>query len=195
VSEVEAPDEEFVQSIAGIYLRNDTEMKPVIKAVLMSPQFMDPSHFYQRYSWPVEFVVRMLKEVGHVGFSVDSAATPMINMGQQLFEPPDVNGWELGPAWFSTAGMLSRMNFAAQLATNQRVALRDLGRPHGATPESLVEFVADALSSPAPAPEVSAALVDYVRAGGTWTASDAQLLNKSGGLFHLMTSSGDFQFV
>ena len=33
-------------------------------------------------------------------------------MGQTLFEPPDVNGWELGKGWFSTGAMLARMNFA-----------------------------------------------------------------------------------
>ena len=51
---------------------------------------------------------------------MNDALTPLINMGQQLFEPPDVNGWELGPGWFSSGGMLARMNFAAQLATNQK---------------------------------------------------------------------------
>ena len=51
-------------------------------------------------------------------------------MGQQLFEPPDVAGWDLGPGWFSSGGMLARMNFAAQLATNQKFALRDLSRGH-----------------------------------------------------------------
>ena len=75
--------------------------------------------------------MRSLKEVGWAGFSVNDALTPLINMGQQLFEPPDVAGWDLGPGWFSSGGMLARMNFAAQLATNQKFALRDLSRGHG----------------------------------------------------------------
>ena len=79
---------------------------------------------FARYSWPVEFVVRAIKEVGWTGFSVDDALTPLANMGQQLFEPPDVNGWELGPGWFSTAAMLARMNFASALVANQRFNLR-----------------------------------------------------------------------
>ena len=53
--------------------------------------------------------------------------TPLANMGQQLYEPPDVNGWELGPGWISTSSMLTRMNFASTLAANQRFNLaRDL---------------------------------------------------------------------
>lgn len=195
VSETEAPDSGFVDDIANVYLRNDTNMKPVIRAVLFSPQFTDPKRFHQRYAWPVEFVVRTLKEVGHLGFSVDNAATPLLNMGQQLFEPPDVNGWDVGPGWFSTAGMLARMNFAATLATNQRVALRDAARPHSQSPETMVEFALERLSLPEVDSSVRDALLDYVRAGGAWTGSDTQLLNKSGGLFHLLAGSGDYQFV
>jgi uncharacterized protein (DUF1800 family) len=195
VSETEAPSPDFVDGIAGVYLKNDTNMKPVIRAVLFSPHFTNADRFFQRYSWPVEFVVRTLKEVGHVGFSVDSAMPALLNMGQQLFEPPDVNGWELGPAWFSTAGMLSRMNFAAQLSLNQRFELRGAARPASESPETLVAFVLERLALPPPEPPVQQALVNYVHAGGAWTGSDAQLLNKAGGLFHLLAGSAGYQFV
>ena len=116
-------------------------------------------------------------------------------MGQQLFDPPDVNGWELGPAWFSTGGMLARMNFASTLVTNQRVLLREAARPHKETPESMVEFAAGSLSLPTLSAENFNALTDYVRAGGTWTGSESQLLAKSAGLFHLLVGSGEYQFV
>src|SRR3989442_4308602 len=127
----------------------------------------------------------MLKEVGYVGFSVNDAITPMLNMGQSLYEPPDVSGWDLGPEWFSTGGMLARMNFAATLATNQRFALREAARPSKAAPQTLVNFALDRLTLPTLAPEVYSTLIDYVRAGGVWSGTEAQLLNKSGGLFHL----------
>ena len=116
--------------------------------LLLSPQFKDPSNYYKRYSWPVEFVVRSMKEVGWNGFSVNSALGPLINMGQQLFEPPDVNGWELGPGWFSSGGMLARMNFAALLAGNQRFNLRDETRGKVDSPESLLSFMLDRLTPP-----------------------------------------------
>ena len=195
VSETEAPDAGFVDHIADVYLKNDTDMRPVVRAVLLSSHFTSPSRFYQRYSWPAEFVVRSMKEVGHIGFSVDTAIPAMLNMGQQLFEPPDVNGWDLGPAWFTTGGMLARMNFAAALATNQRFALRDAARTSAGTPDSLVSFVADRLSLPQLPGHARAALTEYVRAGGIWIASEPQILNKAGGLAHLLTGSGEYQFI
>jgi uncharacterized protein (DUF1800 family) len=195
VSETEAAPDDFVNAIAKVYLDNDTNMKPVVRAILFSRHFQDPARRYQRYGWPVEFVVRALKEIGYVGFSVDQAITPLLNMGQQLYEPPDVNGWDVGPGWFSTSGMLARMNFASALATNQRFALRELARPSRTSPETLVDFVTSTMSLPPLDPGVRSTLIDYVNAGGAWTGSDTQLLNKAGGLFHLLAGSGEYQLV
>ena len=36
-------------------------------------------------------------------------------MGQDLFEPPNVKGWDGGPAWISTDTMMERFNFAARI--------------------------------------------------------------------------------
>ncbi|MDQ3068792.1 MAG: DUF1800 domain-containing protein [Acidobacteriota bacterium] len=195
VSETQEPPAALVSKLAAVYLESDTEMKPVVRELLRTPEFLVTTNHFSRYSWPVEFVVRALKEVGHVGFSVDSTLTPLTNMGQTLFEPPDVNGWDLGPGWFSTGAMLARMNFAAQLATNQRVNLRDQARSSGATPEALVDFALARLTLPQPAADQSAAYLDYLRAGAAWSGSDAQLLTKTAGLVHLMVGSGDYQLV
>jgi uncharacterized protein (DUF1800 family) len=195
ISEVQEPEGGLVNELARIYYQSNFEVKPMVARLLNSPQFSDPSNFYSRYSWPVEFVVRALKEVGWAGFSVNDALTPLANMGQQLFEPPDVNGWELGPGWFSSGAMLARMNFAAQLATNQKFNLRDDSRGFGPTPEALVSHVMDRLSPPELAADCYRALVDYARAGGNWTASDAQLATKASGLVHLIVGSGDYQLV
>jgi hypothetical protein len=117
-------------------------------------------------------------------------------MGQQLFEPPDVAGWDLGPGWFSSGGMLARMNFAAQLTTNQKFALRDRARGHGSTQQELLDYMLDRLTPPEYAADAYNALLDYARAGEpNWTGSDAQLATKAAGLVHLILGSGDYQFV
>ena len=51
-------------------------------------------------------------------------------MGQNLYDPPDVSGWDLGQSWFSTGSMLARMNFASQLAGNQKFNLATAAKPH-----------------------------------------------------------------
>ena len=195
INEVDTPDTGLIDAEACIdYSRND-EIAPMVQTLLLSPQFKDPSSYYKRYSWPVEFVGRAMKEVGWNGFSVNSALNPLINMGQQLFEPPDVNGWELGPGWFSSGGMLARMNFAATLATNQRFNLRDQSRGKVDSPEAMVSFMLDRSTPPEFATDAHSALLDYARAGAAWTGSDTQLAAKSSGLAHLILGSGDYQLV
>ena len=195
VNEVDPPDEAMINGLARLYYATGFEIRPMVQAILVSPQFRDQSNYYKRYAWPVEYVVRTIKEVGWVGFSLNSTLTPLVNMGQQLFEPPDVNGWELGRGWFSSGGMLARMNFAAVLATNQRFNLRDQSRGQVNSPESLLSFMLDRMTPPEFARDAYNALLDYTNAGGAWTGSDAQLAAKSSGLAHLIAGSGDYQLV
>jgi uncharacterized protein (DUF1800 family) len=194
VSDVEAAPDGFVERIAATFVRSGFELKPVVRAVLASPEFDDPARHFARYAWPVEFVVRSVREVGWSGFSVGSALTPLVNMGQQLFEPPDVNGWELGGAWFSTSSMLARMNFASALTTNQRVNLRDAARGVR-TPEALLEHVVNRLTVKPYERRDREALVDYLGAARAWTGSDADLLVKAAGLTHLVLASAQYQVI
>jgi len=195
INEVDAPDDSLIKEVAQIYYSRNFAIEPMVRRLLLSSQFRDPRNYYKRYSWPVEFVVRALKEAGSAGFSVNDALTPLVNMGQQLFEPPDVNGWELGRGWFSTGSMLARMNFASQLALNQKFNLRDTARPHAATPEALVEHVLDRLTPQTYSTASQGALMDYARTGASYPASDPQLANKVAGLVHLVVGSGDYQFI
>ena len=194
VSETVTPDAAFVDDLASTYLRNGSAIRPVVEQILRSPQFQDPGIVFTRYSWPAEFVVRAIKETGWTGFSVNSALSPLINMGQELFEPPNVAGWVLGQSWFSTGAMLARMNFASTLASNQKFRLADAAKGARSSPQALVGYMTTRLT----ADLGNATLGDldaYASAGGAWTGSDAQLQAKASGLAHLILGSPEYQFV
>ena len=195
VSEVAEPDQGTLTNAANAYLQTGTRIGSLVQFMLQSRQFQNPATWYTRYSWPVEFVIRAVKEVGWTGLSVDTLRAPLTAMGQTLFEPPDVNGWELGRGWFTTGGMLARMNFAATLAGSQRASLiRELGGA-GSSPDALLDFFLDRLS-PAPLdPDARRDLLAYIEAGGAWTGSDAQLRTRVAGLARLIVGSGEYQIV
>ena len=195
VSETEAPPAGFVDTAAAIYLQNRTEMKPVVRYVLRSPWFNDPANDFSRYSWPAEYVVRAVKEIGWAGYSIDNARTPLTNMGQTLFEPPDVAGWALGEAWFSTGAMLARMNFAASLAFNQKFNLGRAAQPFAESPERLLEYFLDRLSPSPYDGGPHAELLDYLRAGEPWTGNEAQVNVKAPGLARLIAGSAEYQVI
>jgi uncharacterized protein (DUF1800 family) len=195
ISEIHPPDAAFVESTAAVYLQNGTEIRPVVRHILTSPWFTDPSMRYARYSWPAEFVARAIKEVGWQGFSLDKARAPLANMGMLLFEPPNVGGWPVGTGWFSTGTMLARANFAATLAGSQNQHLAVKLTSDGQTPQGLLAAMLDRVT-PAPldlAP--NQALMSYLAAAGPWTGSMEQLTTRGAGLARLLVGSSEYQFV
>jgi uncharacterized protein (DUF1800 family) len=195
ISEIRTPDAAWVDRIATVYTLSDCHMSPVVRAVLSSPEFDAPDSYFARFSWPVEFVARALKEVGHNGFALNRALGPLSNMGQQLFEPPDVAGWERGTAWFTTAAMLARMNFASSVTSTLRNDIAAAATGNGPTPDALLSFYLDRLS-PAPFEQQPYGnLLDYLRSGANWTGSATQLRVKAPGLIHLIVGSSEYQLV
>jgi uncharacterized protein (DUF1800 family) len=195
VSEIDPPDPGFVESTAAVYLQNDTEIRPVVRHILMSPWFNDPSYHFARYSWPAEYVVRAIREVGWQNLSLDGIRSPLANMGQLLYEPPNVGGWPLGPAWFSTGTMLARANFAATLASNQKSFIAAGFRSQGRTPQDLLDSMLTRVT-PAPFDAVPRqALMSYLASAGSWTGSGEQLSTRAAGLARLLVGSSEYQLV
>jgi uncharacterized protein (DUF1800 family) len=167
----------------------------VVRYILNSPWFNDPSVRFARYSWPAEFVVRSIREVGWQNLTLDQARSPMAAMGQQLFEPPNVGGWPLGANWFSTTTMLSRTNFAAALAGSQKAFLAASLRAAAGTPQTLLAKMLDRVTT-APFDQVPLqALMSYLAGAGAWTGNGDQLNTRVAGLARLLVGSAEYQLV
>jgi uncharacterized protein (DUF1800 family) len=79
--------------------------------------------------WPVDYVVSTLrllkvvpKKVKYQGLALednDALRSYLDNMGQRLFDPPSVFGWDWEAAWISSATLLARFDFARDLAANR----------------------------------------------------------------------------
>ena len=194
VSETAAPDPAFIDQLATVYLQSGTAIKPVLQRLFTSPQFQDPAIFFTRYAWPAEFVVRALKETGWTGFSVGSALTALVNMGQELLEPPSVAGWVLGQSWFSTGATLARMNYASTLAANQKFNLATASASARSSSHAVVDYLLSRLTVDV-GNDVYNDVLAYAAAGVSWTGSDSQLQTKSPGIVHLILGSAEYQFV
>jgi uncharacterized protein (DUF1800 family) len=195
VSESAVPPASFVDSLAGAYLANGCEMKPLLRALFSSQAFTDSSAYFARCAWPAEFVARAIKEAGWKGFSVNDALTPLSQMGQVLYDPPSVGGWQTGTAWFSTSSMLARMNFAASLAKSQRAPLADWLRGASRSPESLLSHLTTRILAAPYGSQEYGTLLAYAQSGSAWTGTAAQVQAKVGGLAHLIMGSAEYQVV
>ena len=199
ISESATVNQGWVDRMAAVYLQNGYSMRAVVRAIIVSGEFWDAQ--YKRYSWPVEMVVRGLKDFGWQGFSLGSLATPLNTMGQNLFEPPNVAGWDLGPSWFSSGAALGRINFAATLAANQKFNLAAAGASipgitssaNGA--QTLLSVVLGLSQTPPYDAALANELLTYLKSTTAWTGSTSQLQSKIPGLVHLIIGSPEYQLV
>jgi uncharacterized protein (DUF1800 family) len=195
VSESGDVSESFVNDVADVYLRSRYNMKAVMREVLLSREFWDRDNYFTRYSWPVEFVVRTLKDMGWGGFALANALVPLGNMGQNLFEPPDVNGWDTGKGWFSSGSMLARMNFAQSVASSRQTQLAGASQPYAQSPGRVLSWALDSIRTAPMDDAVKAELESYLVANGPWTGSAAQLQIKVPGLARLIAGTPEYQLV
>jgi uncharacterized protein (DUF1800 family) len=195
VNDVDAPDDGLIRDVAQAYLASNYSIKAMLQRLFVSEPFLSGTTAFRHYAWPAEFAVRSIKEVGWRGLSVDSAITPLVNMGQQLYEPPDVNGWALGAEWFSTASMLSRMNYAATLAGNQKFNLARDASSFSQSPERVLEYLLSRFPNAGFTTEGYAALLEYLKAGISWNGSTAQMNTKVAGAVRLIIGAGEYQFT
>jgi uncharacterized protein (DUF1800 family) len=114
-------------------------------------------------------------------------------MGQILFDPPDVSGWDTGQTWFSSGAMLARMNFASTLAANQKFNLASAAKSQNGSPQAFLAHFIDRIATAPTDNVVTGEWQNYLTSTGTWTGSDAQLQVKAPGLVHLMAGAAEYQ--
>jgi uncharacterized protein (DUF1800 family) len=105
------PETTVIDDIAAVFLANDFEIAPVVRAIFNHPQFLSTKAKQGLVRSPVEWVVACMRATG---LSAGNANPQwwMEDMGQQLFEPPNVSGWRPNKYWLTTSRLWSRANWA-----------------------------------------------------------------------------------
>ncbi len=112
------PDPAFVEEIASVYVTGRFKIRPMLRAIFRHPVFLSEKSYHAKIKSPVELVVGTLKHLEIQNLDADLPSM-MSRMGQNIFNPPSVKGWDGGQAWVSTDSMMERFNFAAR-ATAQK---------------------------------------------------------------------------
>jgi len=195
------PEPELIEAVADVYLSSNYDVRAVVRHILLSEAFWSERARFALIKSPVEFVVGTLRALGMTAVPLRLVLGPLALMGQVLFNPPTVAGWDWGLGWINTATLLTRYNVAAALtrARGRRVSfdvvkfLQDLGLDGRATADELVERVLWALG-PLPVPSnVRRLLVDYLQGDGGFRL-DARTADKQvRGLVHLALTLPEYQ--
>lgn len=138
------PSTAEVAAAAAIFTRTKGSIADVVRHILLAPAFRSDSAYRSLIKSPAEFVVGALKVAG-LQTTPAWAVESMGRMGQTLFAPPTVKGWDGGGAWLSAGALLERMRFAARLAPEARTADATVGLAFdGHTPAEVASVLAGA---------------------------------------------------
>lgn len=152
-----------------------------VKRVLGSYLFFDTTTMARKVRSPVDFAVGLLRSL-EGSCNSQQLADAMQQIGQGLFYPPNVKGWDGGRAWINASTILGRANLVAQLLTDNRTRfsgkkldayLAGLGAK--TREDRLTQLERLLLASPLAAPQ-HATLLDLARKAKSDEVATAELL-------------------
>lgn len=114
------PDHAFIAEIARVFRESGCEIRPMLGYIFRSEAFKRAR--FKRVKSPAEFVVGTERLAGthrephESGLDGLSEATGL--MGQQLLNPPTVEGWHTGREWIDSSFLVQRINFASDRLGN-----------------------------------------------------------------------------
>src|SRR5262245_9797737 len=197
------PDPEAIESLASVYHASQYDIRAMLRALFLSPYFRSERAYYARVKSPAEHVVGIMRLVGDYatpkpGFGEISLECRY--MGQDLLNPPSVEGWHTGKEWIDTGCLVERVNFGAKQLGDlsqpgvQRIIerLRSQGE---LPPDQFVDACLDLLGPLAVKAKTHAALVKFASQGGPlrFAAGSEAAEQRVGELLSLVASTREFQ--
>ena len=100
------------------------EIKALLSAVLTSEAFWAQRNKGTLIKSPIEILVGTVRMIPYPRESITAMVNLCRLLGQELFDPPNVKGWQGGEHWISTQTLLVRTSYLTKLSRgdlNQRV--------------------------------------------------------------------------
>ena len=113
-------DPDAVNMLAQAYLDSGYEMRTVLETLFKSDFFKEAR--FKKVKSPLELVSNTVRMTGDYNLEMGTfpkhGLTGLANavgfMGQQVFNPPSVEGWHTGKEWIDSGALVQRVNFAAE---------------------------------------------------------------------------------
>ena len=106
------PAPEVVETMASSIRAHHFELRPVLTELFSSSEFYSDRVMHAQIKSPVQFVVQTAKLLDAPLPAPTAVQNGLRQMGQILFAPPNVKGWDGGKSWITTSTLLFRYNFA-----------------------------------------------------------------------------------
>ena len=109
-------DPEAIDTLMKTFKDSDGDIRSVLRVLFNSDSFKNAR--FARLKSPTEVVIGTMRLVGGAefpapGYSELSKQTAY--MGQDLLNPPSVEGWHTGAEWINSGALMRRINFVADM--------------------------------------------------------------------------------
>jgi uncharacterized protein (DUF1800 family) len=103
--------QEFEDKLAASLRQHNYEIAPFLEQVFLSKDFYSPATYATQIKSPVQLVVSTYKKLGLASSpSYPDFADLTASLGQSIFNPPNVKGWDGGETWINPATIFERGN-------------------------------------------------------------------------------------
>jgi uncharacterized protein (DUF1800 family) len=114
------PPEALVQRMAATFLKTDGDIREVMRTMLTAKEFWSEGAYRAKVKTPFEMVVSSVRALNANVTDAFALANEVGNLGEPLYRKQEPTGYSnLNSDWVNSAALLSRMNFALQLAQNR----------------------------------------------------------------------------
>jgi uncharacterized protein (DUF1800 family) len=197
-------DPKAIDTLAKAFADSHYDMRSTLRALFLSDFFKEAR--FARIKSPAEMVIGILRLAGGFEFpapGIGNLAKQPTYMGQELLNPPSVEGWHTGAEWINSGTLMKRVNFAASVLGDfdrpgMRAILDRLKAQGQLSPEGLVDSCLDLIGPLEVEPEVRQRLVEHASEGGAvrWgTEHDASISQKrTGEMLQMIASLREFQY-
>lgn len=191
------PEPEIADTLAGVLKACSYDLRPMLKNLFLSEQFYSDKAMGTHVKGPAELAAGVIRDLGlkEVNYSVVDSAVGQ--MGQVLFEPPNVAGWNEHRTWINAELILVRYNQIARIIESSKFDLVGLlDSKKVSTAEQAVDQLARACTvsglGEAKRKEISAILGDLPPAA-EWETKRDQLNAKLAAALILLLSTPESQ--
>ena len=195
-------DMETIQMLEDEYFRSGYNIGSMLRVLFNSDAFKNAR--FAKVKSPAEAVVgtmRVVKDFTSPKPGLNNLAANIRYMGQDLMNPPTVEGWHTGGEWIDSGTLVERINFAADQVGNlelpgvQDMVARVSTDGGAISAEQVVNRCLELLGSYELADETHEQLVAHVGRGGDLVPGSAEFSQRVGQTLQLIVSTQEYQFA
>ena len=197
-----ARDEEALDAMCNVFEESNYEIREVLRFMLKSEWFKEAR--FSKIKSPAEVVASTMKMVGAYEFPDPGLAKICREpgyMGQDILDPPSVEGWHTGSEWINSGSLLARINFVADSVNKTSLPGMQniIGRMKAdnvTTPDQLLENCLDHMGFLDLSDETREQLNGHAQAGGNVDWSDeAAAGTRIAEMMALIGATTEYQFA